>query len=321
MAPNKTDLVALAKRVHEHQTAEGLTDTALLKKFPQLGSTKTFKRILAGDLAELDVERWMLEFQQALALIDALAGATNETEPLFDDLTAPARLRVAVLDAMKETGNARLVILQGPSGSGKTCAAALLAQRFGSRVVLAHANETWKDSMMSMLGGLLAALGVTAPPGSTAERLQLVIARLNGVRVCLIVDEAHHLGPRTLNLVKTLINDTPGEFVLLAMGTLFKRLEMSAYEEARQLTQNRLAERVKLDGLVESDVAKYLERRLTWSNGDLKSAVTAVATRAQTLGQFAYLKAVCRQAKKLSGGEPLTLDVFTRAMVKAEASR
>ena len=48
----------------------------------------------------------------------------------------------------------------------------------------------------------------------------------------MAVHNRHHLGPRPLNLIKTILNKTQTVIVLSAMDTLFRRLEMNAFEEA-----------------------------------------------------------------------------------------
>lgn len=323
MAPTTTvekELIGIAQAIRDYQKARELSDTQLLKKFAGLGSTKTYTRILAGDVADLDTERWLLEYRQVQTLIDALAGDSEE-EPLYDDLTSCGRLRVAVVDAMRERGNARLVIVQGPSGSGKTWSARALAERFGSKVVLTEADETWKDSIQNMLGGLLRGLGVREPPLSAADRLGKLFETLASKELTIVIDEAHHLGPRTLNLVKTIINQSGVVVVLCAMDTLFRRLEMQAYEEARQLTQNRLCERVRLGEIDSHDVEKFLGRRLKWANGDLRRAVETTKSAAKDRGHFAFIKAAVRRARRDHGEEPLTIEQWSEAIAKTVKSR
>ena len=77
----------------------------------------------------------------------------------------------------------------------------------------------------------------------------------------MVIDEAHHLGPHCLNTVKTLVNTTPGEFVMLAIPSLWAKLNKSAYIEAKQLSTNRLYELVQID-LEAQDIATYMRHRL-----------------------------------------------------------
>lgn len=314
------ELQELARQIREWQTKNNLSDTALLKKFPGLGSTKTFTRIVAGDFEGLDLDRWAVEYRQVLALIEALAEAGTEAEPLYDDLSTCLRLRIAALEAMKETGNNRLVIVLGPPGTGKTSAALALAQKYGSRVVLAEADETWK-SAHNALGGLLRALGVRELPSSPADRLARLIERLREADRCVVVDEAHHMGVAAFNLVKTLLNQTGCQIVLLALPVLFRRLELAAWEEVRQLTQNRLLERIKFEQVDQHDAEKFIARRLAWSNGEIKKAAAAIREMMVRHGQLAFVKLACRKAKRLADGEPVTLELFLAAAKQVVETR
>jgi DNA transposition AAA+ family ATPase len=155
-------------------------------------------------------------------------------------------------------------------------------------------------------------------PASAADRLSLVIERLQTSRTALIIDEAHHLGPRALNLVKTLINQTPGEFVFLCLPSLWNRLAKDAYEEARQLSLNRMRERIHLDGISAADAVRFLERRVETLNGAAKDAAEIARQDAGRRGGFAWLAAVAREAVRLEAADTET---FARAAARAAALR
>jgi DNA transposition AAA+ family ATPase len=310
----ETELIAVAQQIRDWQKARGLTDTALLKKFSDLGSTKTFTRILDGDVADLDVERWHEQFRKVKILVDELNDSVKEDEPFFDNLSTCSRLRFAATDAMKKTSNARLVIIQGPSGSGKTGATRALAERYGGKIVLAEVDETWKDSATTMLGGILMKLGVQELPQSAGGRLTKLLEKLRETPVVLVLDEAHHLGPKTLNLVKTIINQTMTVVILAAMNTLFKRLECSAYEEARQLTQNRLCERIDLSELNPKDVEQFLAV-FTWHNGDLAAAAKATINAAHNRGHLAFVNAAVATARRLHKNATFDLELWSQVIV------
>jgi len=314
------ELSQVAARIRAHQDARKLSDSEMLRNFPGLGSTKTYERIVSGDTDELNTERWCKDYAAVWSLIQMLEESAAEDDPIYDDLTTVIDLRQAVASAMREKGNNRLVLVQGPSGSGKTTAALLLHAKYGARIQICEANEIWKDNANAMLTGILRALGVRQPPVSTTEKLMLTIDRLGESRTCLVIDEAHHLGPRTLNLVKTIINQTPGEIVLLAMGTLWNRLETQAYAEARQLTQNRLAERLRFDGVELADVEKMLERRLGLA-GQAGAAAKALRQYATSHGNMAFVKLVCRKARKLAGKAEVTMETVQRAAGLVVGSR
>jgi hypothetical protein len=305
------ELKEIAAQIRDFQVAQGINDSDMLRHFAGLGSTKTYKLILEGATGGLNEDRWLLDYAAVLAQIEALAAGQTETEPLFDDLNGPTKLRSAFVDTMKETGNDRLIIIEGPSGAGKTKALLLLAAKFGAaRVKIIQANETWKDSPRAMLAAIAAALDIAALPVSTAELLNKVTAVLREGRVCLAVDEAQHLGPRTLNIVKTLINETPGEIVLAALNTLWRKLELAAYEECRQLTRNRMAARINLAELSEKDVAKLLGRQREWT-GDMKPILHATIEYAYPKGHLAAVKRMLRAARAKHDDTPLDLKQWT----------
>jgi len=327
MAPdliNKIDgdeLRDLARKIREYQMARNISDNALVKKFSSLGSTKTYKRILDGDLAELDLEKQLNNYRSVVALIEAVGDENIKREELYDDLTPVVHLRRCVFETMKESGVNRVVVLHADTGMGKSSAGQILVERFGSRILWVEANECWGDSPMAFLGAVLQAMGVRDLPHNVMLRLDRVMARLKETRVAMIVDESHHLGPRILNTIKTLVNQTPGEFVLLAMPTLWRRLEREAYEEVRQLTGNRLAERIKLEGLKDSDLRKFISRRCPGMNGELGQAVKIVADRAPQRGNLAFVRDVCTRANELAAGEPVNIEHWSIAVSSEMESR
>lgn len=317
----KTTLTELAGRVRDWQQSAGLSDAELCRRFAGLGSTKTFKRILDGDLAELDLERWETDYRQVIALIEIESQAREADEPVYDDLWHVTATRLAATDAMQERGNNRLVIVEGPSGSGKTTAALCLAARFGRKIILAEADETWKESAASMLGGLLRACGVKEIPQSSEQRKLRLLDYLTGNPACVVLDEAHHLGPRTLNLVKTVLNQTRCQFVFLCIPTLFRKLESAAYEEAKQLTANRMCERVRLPGPGAGEVEKFLDRRLKFEADTLRPCARACAERAAQFGHWNFVNLVARHCRKLAGKSAVDNETFAKAVQKAAASR
>jgi DNA transposition AAA+ family ATPase len=168
-------------------------------------------------------------------------------------------------------------------------------RRFGARLVVLEAAETWRDSLNAMLGDLLRALN-QEPPTSAAARLEKLLDRLQAQRRCLVIDEAHHMGPRGLNLIKTVINRTPGEVVIMGLPVLLKRMEMEAYQEAKQLTLNRLCERVRLGPVEPTDAAKILERLGGVGAAEAKAAGTALARLADGRGALKFCVRVARMA-------------------------
>lgn len=298
------ELQRLAAQVRELQQARNLTTAEMIRRYPGLGSDKTFGSILAGRLEELDVARWLISYRSVWAVLESLSSREEAEEEVYDDLAAVTLLRKAMTDLLAERSIARLILVEGDSGSGKSSAAHALQRRYGQRVVIVEASDCWGTSAMAMLGVILQALGVRETALTAAGRLLQVQQRLQDRRTCLIIDEAHHLRPVALNTLKTLVNTTPGEFVLLTLPTLWRRLELGAYEEVRQLTGNRLSERIVLGGVREADVRRLLERRAGVKDTQAVRAVReAAAVRGR--GNLQFVRQVALRLRDMQiTGEP-----------------
>ncbi len=312
-----TELCTLARQIRDWQLARELTDTRLCTDY-DIGSTKTFRALADGKPGEYDVDRWLPKYRAAWNLIQAAEDGPAE-QPVFDDLSPALRLRAAFADAMRETGNDRLIIVQGNPGDGKTTAVNALVARYGTRIVCAEAAETWRDSINAMLADLLLACGVTQPPGSAAGRLDKLIETLHARRICLVIDEAHHMGPRGLNVVKTIINRTPGEVIMMGLPVLLKRLEMTAYQEARQLTLNRLCERITLTGADRDDTAILLQRLGGLPAEVAREAAARVATMAAGHGSLKFVARVCRRIRR--DADAPDAEAVTKLAAKVAANR
>lgn len=306
------ELMGIAQRIRDRQLAQDVSDEKWVGKHRDLGSSKTYKNILAGNMEGYSTERWLLAYRAALNQVEAEAKASQDRDPIYDDLSTVTRLRVAVIDAMNAKGNDRLIIVQGPSGAGKTESLHIVGGKFGRRVVLVEADETWKNEN-AFLCGLLLAMGESIP-ASGSERMLRLIDALNRSRVMIVIDEAHHLGPRQLNLIKSIINRSPGEVVLAALDTLWNKLETSAYAESRQLIHNRLLERIQITEPDREDIEKILARRLGLEKAEAVKASEMVHAAAKIKGSLKFATRVCRRALIDSGGDTPSIQDVAKAI-------
>jgi DNA transposition AAA+ family ATPase len=297
MQQQQTKITELATRIAAHARARGWSTARLVREIPAVGSERTFRDMLAGQFKGYNLEAQEANLAAAAALIDDL-NATSDHSRICDNLGVVLDIRRAALSAMSAApeDTARVVLVRGPSGSGKTTAARVLAGLYGQRIALMEADATMDGSPSAFLGALLAACGKPAGAPAAATRMAAAVEALRLARRCLVIDEAHHLGIRNLNCLKTLVNRTPGEFVLLAIPKLWSDLERSAYQEAVQLTTNRLSECVQVQ-FTAADAAKYLSfsRPDLWS--DAKAATAAarqVAEYAPGRGNWAFARDVAR---------------------------
>ena len=311
----ESELVETAAKIAAWGESHGMSRAQLVRNFADLGSEKSFRDISGGQLEGYNAENQLTKYRAVYATMEELANQGGE-ERIYDDLGTVVKIRRAFLGVVKATGTNRVLIVQGESGIGKTTAVGLLRGKYGTgRISYVEASDVWADSPNAFLGAILRALGVTELPAGRVQRLEEVQARLAISRRCLVIDEAHHLGPHCLNTVKTLVNTTPGEFILVAIPTLWNKLQAHAYQEAKQIATNRLSERVKLT-LDEADVRTYLAKRFPdAAAADLKTAARIIRPSALLSGNYAFVRDVCRA---LAG---LDADTVSRAVTAVAARR
>lgn len=300
MTKTEEELVGIAAKIAAWGEARGMSRAQLVRSFTDLGSEKSFRDIAGGQTEGYNAESQLTKYRAVYATMEELADRGGE-EKIFDDLGTVVKLRRAFLGVVKAAGTNRVLIVQGESGIGKTTAVGLLRGKYGSgRISYVEASDVWADSPNAFLGAVLRALGVSELPSGRVQRLEDVQGRLALSRRCLVVDEAHHLGPHCLNTVKTLVNTTPGEFILVAIPTLWNKLQAHAYQEAKQIATNRLSERVKLT-LEEADIRTYLAKRFPDATpADLKVAARIVRPSALLAGNYAFVRDVARELRDLA---------------------
>ncbi len=270
----------------------------LFRRYPALGSDKTFSRFLRSDFADTatTLDEWLGDYQTGWQIIDELtvrqasAGVT-----VLNTLTGVKAVRRAVKEMTGEGSSRRVLVVTGESGSGKTCCAMTLQKLWGQRVATVEVTNVWADKPNRLLTAICSAVGMRVeglPPGA-ADKLPLLVRHLSATRTCLILEEGHHMGPQCLNTLKTLVNQTPGEFVIIAIPTLLRRLQMAAYEEARQIfASHRLAGRIDLS-VTAGDAALILTDRLGANDAIAPAARWLTdATRAPKHGNYGFIRDV-----------------------------
>lgn len=318
------ELSALACQIHRHAEKHGVPLARMVRDFPSLGSERTWRDMRDGKFDGYDLETQLANYRAAWATVEEIGGASGG-EPIFDDLNPVVQMRRAFLETTRSSGTNRVLIVQGASGVGKSTALRMLTGKYGARIVTVEASDAWGDRPSALLGALLRALGVGELPQGTVPRLERCQELLGVARRCVAVDEAHHLGPHCLNTVKTLVNVTPGEWILVAIPTLWAKLETRSYQEARQLSTNRLSERIRLE-LTERDVERYLARALDQPGGPkadpaaLRACAKVIRPAAVACGNLAFVRDCAKALSASCSGQELTAQAASDA-VAASARR
>lgn len=174
---------------------------------------------------------------------------------------ALAHLTYAVQD------NTGFLVLTGEVGTGKTSLLkALLKQLDGSTAVAFIVNSAL--SFDGLLEYMLEEFGIPTPGASRVQRLvalqRFLIERTRaGQNVALILDEAHHLDPDTLEQIRLLSNfesPTQKHLQILLVGQPELKAKL-ALPELRQL-QQRITLRAVIPPLSSQEIGQYIRRRL-----------------------------------------------------------
>jgi len=287
-----TEIQNYARIIDEYATRRGIGLRKLVSEFPVLASVKTFSDLREGRLDGYDVEKHVTNYK---AVADHVKDMEGGREEMYAGLPAVGAIESAVVKVMKSWGLDRVVFVDAESGAGKTTAAKILCAKYGSRLMMIEATDMWNDSPRAFLSEMLIALGVQTPPMDGNAVLTRVRELLRASRRCMIIDEAHHLGPRSLNVLKTLVNQTQGEFILIGIPSMWQKLYKAAYMEARQLSTNRLSERVTLP-FEDRDVAAYLLQLFPDADkAELKNAARVIRPAAQQHGLMSFVRDVARE--------------------------
>lgn len=324
--PQQAELQQIARLIREQQHSRSWTISDLMRHHggsEGLGSDKTYNKILNADFTEMNVAKKMEDYRRVLnTLEDTAAGMEEGPEPVSADFVGAAQVRAGLVRAMSTTTPARIGVVEGDSGMGKSSILAVVRSIYGKRIVEVQARRAWNDSPSAFLGQILADLGEAEGRPMAATRQRKVEQVLSARRICLAIEEAHHLGPRCLDTLKSLVNVTKTEAVLFAIPTLLKRLETAAYEESKQLFTNRSAFRVRLKVHL-SDIEIMLRTRLPAPGllaKDVRQAAEVLAANCRKAGNLAFVREVCRRVRDTWREEDLTREpVLQDLLTAAEA--
>lgn len=329
--PHTTELRRLARLVADYQKECGWSDAQTQREIPQIGSTKTYKRILDDQdpLDELNVANQVANYKRACDYIELRRKDDKVAEQEFDDFANITDSMAAVSRALVEDSIARFVAIQGENGCGKDAVKNALLRRWGNITLAIEANDFWSNSLVGFMGALLteynrARSADLKPKPYPMATFEMLVDQIRDQRLVLFVNEAHHIGPRGLNILKSLINRCPRLVIVAAfIPKLLRDLAQAHYQEALQLFGNRLAERVALSSPQADEIMLLLERRGVKfdSAATEKQAATELKEEAPQFGNWRYVGQFAREARRQCKGQPMTLPLFVTARKAARDRR
>lgn len=315
-------LLSCAKAIETYRSDLGTSKASLLRDYPELGSDKTYGKLVNGDAFQLDTAAWLEKYQHVWSQIQH--DEQGADEGLIESLDAPVELCRSYLETRNERGNGRFILLLGDSGVGKTSAVQVMKGKpYGGLIYDLEATDVWKDksgrgTAIPLLQAIGERIGLKGLPTSKSKLLGVIVAKLKERRICLVIEEVHHLCPQGVNTLKTLINLTPVIIIATGLPVLWEKLAGSraAWAECKQLTGNRLAERIELR-LTVPDVSAFITRRLGGlATPDFLQRTAALLTQeAISRGNMKFVsKAVQTFQRQVAKGEDATVDTFRNAI-------
>lgn len=331
--PEKRELRDIAFEIEQRRQHLGLSKNALCQKFGQLGSTKTYGRILdvTDELEGLNVLTQLQNFRVARELLLDFKEDPEESK-IYADFTFIKSAMDTVGEALQQNDNTRLVLVTGESGSGKSTLLDQMQQSDRTRSIVwrVEATEAWRESSFELLGAILGTVGIferqpegekkkdadSAMPRTPGGRLAKLVQRLNGNRAIIAIDEGHHIGAAGYNIVKSIINQTRAVVVLTAIPEIIQRINKNAYAEATQLFRNRLYEHVRFGAPQAGEVIEFMRRRGVGFAGPKIAASVAekIASEAKHFGNWKYAVRCTREARRKSA-EPFTAEQFMQVIL------
>ena len=307
-----------------------LSDEQMVRQFPGLGSTKTYRRMrdgdhgATGDTGSLIIGNHLPRYQAVWLQICERSGAAAREE-IYADLTPAFDACSTAALLIPQQGRERLMLIEGVTGSGKSCALEAIASRYTGSYALMEAKTSW-SSVNCMVCDWLIALDVFSDPHINPEskmpsyygqRLAALEAHLKTRRKVILIDEGHHLCAEGLNVIKSILNATDSVIIIACIPTLWSKLAARAWAEAAQLIYNRLFERVRLTPPASEDVEMFLSRRVPAlaECPDWKSMSGRVAEAAQHYGSYAFLRRLGNRLNQITEITPAVINRELEALV------
>ena len=294
-----------------------LSDERFVRRWLPGVSATTWLRVREGTYAAKDWSAVLAKLEAGLRGIDdATAARRSAHVRRILPLKAVKQVARAVAQAEHEERD-RFVVFLAPTGGGKSKLAQWLGEYYHGRAITAEATECWRDSYLSAILGLADAIGIKDIPTNRRAAEAALIAELRTRPRIIVLDEAHYLGPTSINLVKAVLNRCPQTIVVaLAIPDLWARMSKAAWAEADQL-RNRAKAIARCEALDPDDIDTFLSDRLgdAWTslNGH-RPEVAASLRKSCQWGLWAEAERIIEDALATVGDRPVTPDDLTAAM-------
>ncbi|WP_309400205.1 AAA family ATPase [Cerasicoccus maritimus] len=271
------ELEALIARIKRHQEALGLSPRDFVARYNQyLTSERTWTyRLLEGKYEEVSISKTLPRLRAMVAELDGGSPVENVWEdlPVYRDFYVRYRLLTG------RKSDRRVIVMLANEGAGKSVCARHTCAKHPKETAYVVCRPTWKNRELQILRGISRVIGVEERVSSD-DQLDSVVEKLKAEPKTIFIDEAHDGGVVLLKIIKTLVNETPCRFVILAYPTLWRRVVLAsddAHAEARQLMRRTIKPifDTYAKGTTAEDVEIYLKKCLGF-NGHAKDVARSI---------------------------------------------
>jgi hypothetical protein len=279
-----------------------LSDNQLLRQFPDLGSTRTWRQRLAADqLDDLNLERTAEKLRRVAVILDG--GLPDE---IFYSKMSFAREFDARLQRLEHATNDRRILLcHTPTGVGKSVNARFaVAQKRATRAYV-RMRPSWRNKIVHICKGFGRALGFEITSSNVADAESSVITSLCGQPKTIFIDQAHEGGVALMHMLRCFVDETPSRFVWLGYATAYNRVrtaDTDALIEAQAFMGRCLKPIFDLykEGISNEDAAFYLEANGGLTGPQARALAVKVAPRLREHTNLRLLDDAIYSAGKLS---------------------
>ena len=249
------------KRLEAYQRSAKLSDTALVRQYPYLGSTKTWRQRLLGEAWEgMHPERTLQRLRRIAAVMD---GGLPDAE-FYSQLPFTQELAKRIRLLEEQTTDRRVLVALAPNGCGKTTAARWAVAQNPAERCYCRLRPAWRNKELHIANGIARALGAESDTANAAEAESRLVGLLSGQPRTLFLDQAHEGGPALMHLLRVLVDETPSRFVYLGYDTAYRRVLVATSDALieAQAFRGRCLKPIfdtYKDGTQERDVAVYLQ--------------------------------------------------------------
>lgn len=283
----------------------GVTDEHFAKRHLQGYSGSTWSRLRDGKYRVKNLDRVFAELRIALRSVRQRIAVQARSVDVgtFHESDHFKAVFTAIEEAMSATNENRLVVNIAPTGGGKSRLCNEVAKVQTTTIV--RASRAWHSSYYFAALDVARSLGAVGHFGSAGEARIGMLDQLRELKRVLAIDEGNYFGPKSIDMLKDILNETDSAVLLCLTRTHW--LNMKRYWSSFDQVQRRIHKVFELEKIAPSEVLPFLAD--AGLNGDAKEASVVLAEAANLFGHFDTIQRVIKRLQERAGEHPTTDDV------------